>query len=176
VDLVRFELTTPSAPWSHSHSRTSALSTRGLRDRDLDFIWTSFGPHALFHACLDLERSNFREAWLRRDHPHDSRTREVEREIEHYNLDLILVVGYRVRSERGTQFRRCPWPCDTTLRGNRDSSRELPKSGGARFRRAYVSSGAVQPSARLLKPQLVGRHRAVCLREQTGAGVTAGGG
>ena len=32
--------------------------------------------------------------------------REVEREIEYYNLDAILAVGYRVRSERGTQFRR----------------------------------------------------------------------
>lgn len=33
-------------------------------------------------------------------------SREVEREVEHYNLDAILAVGYRVRSERGTQFRR----------------------------------------------------------------------
>ena len=33
-------------------------------------------------------------------------TREVAREIEHYNLDAILAVGYRVRSTRGTQFRR----------------------------------------------------------------------
>ena len=32
--------------------------------------------------------------------------RDVEREIEHYSLDAILAVGYRVRSERGTQFRR----------------------------------------------------------------------
>ena len=32
--------------------------------------------------------------------------REVAREIEHCNLDAILAVGYRVRSERGTQFRR----------------------------------------------------------------------
>jgi hypothetical protein len=32
--------------------------------------------------------------------------REVERDIEQYNLDAILAVGYRVRSERGTQFRR----------------------------------------------------------------------
>lgn len=32
--------------------------------------------------------------------------RDVEREIEHYNLDAILAVGYRVRSPRGTQFRR----------------------------------------------------------------------
>ncbi len=33
-------------------------------------------------------------------------TRAVGREIEHYSLDAILAVGYRVRSERGTQFRR----------------------------------------------------------------------
>jgi len=31
--------------------------------------------------------------------------REVEREIEHYNLDMIISVGYRVNSKRGTQFR-----------------------------------------------------------------------
>ncbi len=33
-------------------------------------------------------------------------TREVARQIEHCNLDAILAVGYRVRSSRGTQFRR----------------------------------------------------------------------
>lgn len=32
--------------------------------------------------------------------------RSVTRAIEHYNLDAILAVGYRVRSDRGTQFRR----------------------------------------------------------------------
>ena len=32
--------------------------------------------------------------------------RDVARVIEHYNLDAILAVGYRVRSSRGTQFRR----------------------------------------------------------------------
>jgi len=32
--------------------------------------------------------------------------RSVSREITHYNLDMILSVGYRVRSHRGTQFRR----------------------------------------------------------------------
>jgi hypothetical protein len=32
--------------------------------------------------------------------------RTVARDIEHYNLDAILAVGYRVRSERGSQFRR----------------------------------------------------------------------
>lgn len=32
--------------------------------------------------------------------------RDVEREVTHYNLKLILAVGYRVRSTRGTQFRK----------------------------------------------------------------------
>lgn len=32
--------------------------------------------------------------------------REVAREIEHYNLEAILAVGYRVRSHRGIQFRQ----------------------------------------------------------------------
>jgi hypothetical protein len=31
--------------------------------------------------------------------------RAVERQIEHYNLDVIISVGYRVKSKQGTQFR-----------------------------------------------------------------------
>ncbi len=33
--------------------------------------------------------------------------REVERPVTLHNLDAILAVGYRVRSPRGVQFRRC---------------------------------------------------------------------
>lgn len=32
--------------------------------------------------------------------------RSVSRDIEHYNLEAVLAVGFRVRSQRGTQFRR----------------------------------------------------------------------
>ena len=32
-------------------------------------------------------------------------TRSIEREVEHYNLDVIISVGYRVKSQQGTQFR-----------------------------------------------------------------------
>ncbi len=32
--------------------------------------------------------------------------REVKRMLVHYNLDLILAIGYRVRSPRGVQFRQ----------------------------------------------------------------------
>ncbi len=33
-------------------------------------------------------------------------SRSVQRSIDYYNLDMILAIGYRVRSHRGTQFRR----------------------------------------------------------------------
>jgi hypothetical protein len=33
-------------------------------------------------------------------------SRQVKRSISHYNLDLILAIGYRVRSPRGVQFRQ----------------------------------------------------------------------
>lgn len=37
--------------------------------------------------------------------------RQFSREIDHYNLEAILAVGYRVRSPRGTQFRQ--WATQT---------------------------------------------------------------
>ena len=33
-------------------------------------------------------------------------SREVKRKTRHYNLEMILAIGYRVRSHRGTQFRQ----------------------------------------------------------------------
>ncbi len=33
-------------------------------------------------------------------------SRNVQREVAHYNLDMILSVGYRVNSKRGTKFRK----------------------------------------------------------------------
>lgn len=33
-------------------------------------------------------------------------SREVQRKVKHYNLEMIIAIGYRVRSHRGTQFRQ----------------------------------------------------------------------
>lgn len=41
--------------------------------------------------------------------------RSIEREIKHYNLDLVISFGYRVNSKRATQFRQ--W-ATKTLRGH----------------------------------------------------------
>ena len=40
--------------------------------------------------------------------------REVERQVECYNLDVIISVGYRVKSQRGVEFRR--WATDVLRR------------------------------------------------------------
>lgn len=31
--------------------------------------------------------------------------RQVGRQVEHYNLDVVISIGYRVKSQRGTRFR-----------------------------------------------------------------------
>lgn len=40
--------------------------------------------------------------------------REVGRQVEYYNLDVIISVGYRVKSQRGVEFRR--WATDVLRR------------------------------------------------------------
>lgn len=40
--------------------------------------------------------------------------REVERQVEYYNLDVIISVGYRAKSQRGVEFRR--WATDVLRR------------------------------------------------------------
>ena len=40
--------------------------------------------------------------------------REVERQVEYYNLDVIISVGNRVKSQRGVEFRR--WATDVLRR------------------------------------------------------------
>ena len=39
-------------------------------------------------------------------HVQNGGSREVRRKTKHYNLEMIIALGYRVRSHRGTQFRQ----------------------------------------------------------------------
>ena len=57
--------------------------------------------------------------------------REVSRVVEHYNLDMILSVGYRVKSKRGVEFRR--WATQVLRRhiveGHTENERRLIQLG-----------------------------------------------
>ncbi len=52
--------------------------------------------------------------------------REVRRPITLYNLDAILAVGYRVRSLRGVQFRRCLLTMTNIAKPKRQTNRMMP--------------------------------------------------
>lgn len=58
-------------------------------------------------------------------------TRQVSRDVAHYNLDAILAVGYRVRSKQGTQFRQ--WATNTL--------------------KTYLTKGFVMDDERLKEPE-----------------------
>jgi len=66
--------------------------------------------------------------------------RTVIREVDHYNLDAILSVGYRVNSKRGTQFRI--WATrtlrDHLLRGYSLNERRLREKGLAEIQQAVA--------------------------------------
>ena len=65
--------------------------------------------------------------------------REVERQIEFYNLDVIISVGYRVKSLRGTQFRQ--WASkrlNEYIRKGFSLDDERLKNGGGRYFRELL--------------------------------------
>lgn len=55
------------------------------------------------YAEQELEREGTLRKFRR---VHQEGKREVRREIDHFNLDVIISVGYRVKSQRGVQFRQ----------------------------------------------------------------------
>lgn len=60
--------------------------------------------------------------------------RDIEREIKHYNLDMILSVGYRVNSKKATTFRK--WATKTLRSYITDGfaiNRERIRGGGGMF-------------------------------------------
>jgi hypothetical protein len=61
--------------------------------------------------------------------------RQVSRDVDHYNLDAVLAVGYRVRSHRGTQFRI--WATgrlrEYLIKGFAMDDRRLKQAGGGDY-------------------------------------------
>jgi len=61
--------------------------------------------------------------------------RQISRHVDHYNLDAILAVGYRVRSPRGTQFRI--WATERLreylIKGFTMDDERLKRAGGGNY-------------------------------------------
>src|SRR3990167_6115410 len=62
-------------------------------------------------------------------------TRSVKREIQAYNLDMIISVGYRVNSIRGTQFRIWATQCmrEYVVKGFTMDDERLKQAGGGNY-------------------------------------------
>ena len=71
-----------------------------LFDRDVKTI----GKHV--NNALKEELSNVNSTVAKFATVQNEAGREVLRDIEYYNLDVIISVGYRVKSKRGVEFRR----------------------------------------------------------------------
>jgi hypothetical protein len=71
--------------------------------------------------------------------------RRVSREIDHYNLDVIISVGYRVKSHRGTQFRI--WATqrlrEYIIKGFTMNDDLLKKSGGGNYLKSSCSASEI---------------------------------
>jgi len=66
-------------------------------------------------------------------------TRQIERQLDYYNLDVIISVGYRVKSQRGTQFRQ--WATkrlNEYIRKGFTLDDERLKNGGGRYFRELL--------------------------------------
>lgn len=84
-----------------------ANETVWLTQRDMAELFQTTVPNINQHLATVYEEGEIdREATIKRYLIVQTEgNREVSRTVDHYNLDAILAVGYRVRSPRGTQFR-----------------------------------------------------------------------
>jgi hypothetical protein len=78
-----------------------------LTQRDMAELFQTTVPNINQHLSTVYDEGELdREATIKRYLiVRTEGNREVSRTVEHYNLDVIISVGYRVRSLRGTQFR-----------------------------------------------------------------------
>ena len=81
-------------------------------------VWLSLNQMAdLFERDKSVISRHIKKIFVEEDYERDQTvaffatvqkegTKQVERIVEHFNLDVILSVGYRVNSKRGIEFRR----------------------------------------------------------------------
>lgn len=78
-----------------------------LSQRDMAELFQTTPQNVTIHIGSIYEEGELVEAATCKDYlqVRDEGGRQVQRAVKHYNLDVIISVGYRVKSLRGTQFR-----------------------------------------------------------------------
>lgn len=66
--------------------------------------------------------------------------RNIRRKIEHYNLDMIIAVGYRVQSKRATQFRQWATKIISYLEKHKEQEQEIEKFREIKYEIKDISS------------------------------------
>ena len=88
------------------------LDVRGdtvwLTQRQMGVLFDTTSENILMHLKNIFQDDELREVATAKDFlaVQTEGKRQVKRTLKHYNLDMILAVGYRVKSPRGTQFRQ----------------------------------------------------------------------
>lgn len=87
----------------HLEDETVWLSQAAMAD-----LFETTVPNINIHLKNIFEEGELHEEATFKDYliVRQEGSREVQRTVKHYNLEAIIAVGYRVRSRRGTQFRR----------------------------------------------------------------------
>ncbi len=78
-----------------------------LSQRDMADLFQTTPQNVTMHIASLYEEGELVEAATCKDYlqVRSEGERQVQRSVKHYNLDVIISVGYRVKSLRGTQFR-----------------------------------------------------------------------
>jgi hypothetical protein len=79
-----------------------------LTQAELAALFQTSVPNINVHVKNVIEEGELAEVRTIKDYliVQQEGRREIRRSVKHYNLDMILAIGYRVKSPRGTQFRQ----------------------------------------------------------------------
>ena len=84
-----------------------AADTVWLTQKDMADLFQTTPQNITQHLASIYEEGELAESATCKEYlqVRSEGNRQVERSLKHYNLDVIISIGYRVRSHRGTQFR-----------------------------------------------------------------------
>lgn len=135
-------------------------ATAWLSQRDMADLFQPAPQNITIHIGMIYEEDEIIEAATCKDflQVRAEGERQVQRSVEHYNLDVIVSVGYRVKSLRGTKFRI--WATqrlrEYIIKGFALDEERLKKGvGGDHFRQMLERIRDIRSSERVFRRQVL---------------------